>query len=358
MNDILLITTIAIFLSSFVSLFVFRKVAKIINLVDVPTNRKAHQGEIPLVGGLAIFIVVLSFVAISPSALTSSSVYVFCALALLALGVLDDYFDVSFKLRLIVQLLMTFAMMYLADLQLTALPNVFGPFDIQLGLFGAILTVIAVIGAVNCFNMIDGIDGLLGGIATVTFGSMCLLFYIAGDVDSGLLCLVIVAATIPYILMNLGVPLGQRFKVFMGDAGSTVIGFTVVWMLIEGSQGNDIAFSPVTGLWVAAVPIMDAISTICRRIKKGQSPFKPDREHLHHILMRLGLSPKHALIAICLFALLLASFGISAEVLEIPHYVMFWLFVVATCTYYYFMSHIWRITVRIRKYFNITTKYR
>ena len=139
----------------------------------------------------------------------------------------------------------------------------------------------------------------------------------------------------------------------MGDAGSTVIGFTVIWLLLEGSQGEVIALSPVTALWICALPIMDAVSTICRRIKKGQSPFKPDREHLHHIMQRLGIGPKKTLFVICSMGSLLAAVGVISEVYNVPEYIMFFAFLVIQYAYYRIMSSIWRVTVKIRRVLRI-----
>lgn len=118
----------------------------------------------------------------------------------------------------------------------------------------------------------------------MTFGALGYLFLIDGNTELALVCGLLVTAMIPYILLNLGFPLGRRFKVFMGEAGSIFIGFTVIWLLIEATQGvSSPPIRPVTALWVIALPLMDMVTIMVRRIRKGQSPFKPAREHLHHI---------------------------------------------------------------------------
>ena len=109
-----------------------------------------------------------------------------------------------------------------------------------------VITTLAVMGAINAFNMVDGIDGLLGGLATVTFASLGYLFWSGNQLDLFRFCFVIIIATIPYIMLNLGLPFGRRFKVFMGDAGSVFIGFTVIWLLINGTQGESPPLRPVT----------------------------------------------------------------------------------------------------------------
>ncbi|MDP5213580.1 UDP-N-acetylglucosamine--undecaprenyl-phosphate N-acetylglucosaminephosphotransferase [Pseudoalteromonas tunicata] len=351
-----MLNSVAIFFCSFFSLFLFRKFAHIINLVDTPSERKNHRGSVPLVGGLSIFVVVFSYLYVFPDTISSPYLYLLCAGTLLLVGVLDDYMDMSFKIRLLIQISISIIMMAFAGLVLIELGQILGPFSLNIGLIGYVATIITVVGAINAFNMVDGIDGLLGGLSVVTFASLGALFYINGQFSQASFCLVIIAATLPYILLNLGLPFGQRFKVFMGDAGSTVIGFTVVWLLIYGSQGEIKAIRPVTALWIAALPIIDAVSTIMRRIKKGHSPFKPDREHLHHILQRLGIGSKGTLAVICFIAAVLAVIGVLSEMYKVSEYLMFFLFLLVFYIYYSIICRIWRITVKLRRFFGITKK--
>lgn len=354
----MILTTIALFMCSFLSLFAFRKFAIYIDLVDQPNVRKHHTGPIPLVGGLAVFVVVFSYLVIYPDSISSTFIYLFCASVLLVIGVFDDLYDISFRLRLLVQAFISTLMMVFGELVFTNAGQIFGSFDLELSYFSYLVTVVVVVGAINAYNMVDGIDGLLGALAIITFASLGLLFYFNGQIQLAVFCMVVVAATIPYILMNLGIPLGQRFKIFMGDAGSTVIGFSVVWLLLEGSQSDNAAFNPVTGLWIAAIPIMDAISTIIRRIKKGQSPFKPDRQHLHHILQRLGIGPKMTLLVISMLGCCFALFGILAQLNAVPDYYMFYGFIFCLIVYHQIMVNIWRLTVRARRFFGVSKKQR
>jgi len=350
MEFFLIIIILSLFLFSFLSLFIFRKFAMFINLVDQPNARKHHCGAIPLVGGLAIFVVVFSYLIVFPDTITSSLLYLACASILLVVGVIDDLLDISFRIRLILQIVISVFMMVFGGLFFQTAGQLIGDFELNLSFFSYIFTVIAVVGAINAFNMVDGIDGLLGGLATVTFSSLGVLFYLNGEVELVAFCAVIVVSTIPYILMNLGFPFGQRFKVFMGDAGSTVIGFTVIWLLLEGSQsGSNRSLDPVIALWLAAIPIMDAVSTIIRRIRKGVSPFRPDREHLHHILQRIGLGPKMTLFVICIIASAFSCVGILAQVYDIQEYIMFYSFVVCLVIYNQIMQNIWKFTVIIRR---------
>ncbi|GAB6264355.1 UDP-N-acetylglucosamine--undecaprenyl-phosphate N-acetylglucosaminephosphotransferase [Photobacterium sp. R1] len=327
-----------VFFSSFAALFLLRKVAKRVGLVDQPNARKLHDGAVPLVGGLAICITLAQFLYYSPSILDDAGLYTLCIVILTVVGALDDKFDVSFKIRLLIQATLSVCMMYFAGLELHTLGNMVGFGKIDLGMFGYLVTVLAVIGAINAFNMVDGIDGLLGGLSIVTFGGLGIMLFHDGQLSLAYLCAIIIITIIPYILLNLGA-FGRRRKVFMGDAGSMLIGFTVIWFLLLASQnGSRPPLRPVTALWLIAVPLMDMAAIMIRRIKRGDSPFKPDREHLHHIFQRLGLNSTQTLIAICTIATLLSGVGIYGEIANVPEYVMFWLFIVGFVVYFILLS--------------------
>ncbi|MDD1782442.1 UDP-N-acetylglucosamine--undecaprenyl-phosphate N-acetylglucosaminephosphotransferase [Enterovibrio sp. ZSDZ35] len=340
------------FLLSFVLLFCFRKVAKRINLVDKPNARKLHTGAIPLVGGVSIYCAIALTSVLYVDMTNDDWLYLACGAVLIGIGVLDDKFDISFKVRLFVQAGISLAMIFAADLNLASLGSIAGNVPLFLpDWVSYFVTIIAVIGAINAFNMVDGIDGLLGGLASVSFGALAIMFWLSGDTALAISCLMFIAALIPYILLNLGIPLGPRFKVFMGDAGSMLIGFTVVWFLIRGSQNiHTDAIRPVAALWFIALPLMDMATIMTRRIRKGHSPFKPDREHLHHICQRIGLSSRMTLAVICALAAKFAGIGIIGEILLISETIMFIAFLLLFSVYFYVISHIFRITAKIRQW--------
>ncbi|MGI2219945.1 UDP-N-acetylglucosamine--undecaprenyl-phosphate N-acetylglucosaminephosphotransferase [Shewanella oncorhynchi] len=346
------ISVLFVFLVSFISLLVFRKIAKKIGLVDKPNERKHHTGQVPLVGGVSVFFSMMLILLLNSELLLAPHLYAGCSLILVAIGVIDDRYDISFKLRLIVQAGISILMIVLGERSLHNLGYLMGSEALQLPeLASYVLTLVAVIGAINAFNMVDGIDGLLGGLASVTFGGLGLLFYWHGMANSALFCALLVTAMLPYITLNLGFPFGQRFKVFMGDAGSIFIGFTVIWLLIVASQGERAtAIRPVTALWLIALPLMDMVCIMIRRIRKGQSPFKPDREHLHHICQRIGLSPFQSLLAICAAATLMAGIGIWSELAKIDEYIMFFAFLLTFVAYFTVLSNIWRITAFLNRH--------
>ncbi|WP_061007834.1 UDP-N-acetylglucosamine--undecaprenyl-phosphate N-acetylglucosaminephosphotransferase [Vibrio sp. CUB2] len=346
-----------IFFSSFATLFLMRKVAKRVGLVDKPNARKLHSGAIPLVGGISICLVLAQYLTFNPETIEYSWLYLTCICTLTIIGAVDDKIDLSFKIRMGIQAALSIAMMKIAGIELHSLGNMFGFGEISLGWFGGIITVLAVIGAINAFNMVDGIDGLLGGLSIVTFGALAFLLQVDSQHGLAYLCVVIIVAMLPYIFMNLGI-LGRERKVFMGDAGSMMIGFTVIWLLLGVSQTEQTEplMRPVTALWLIALPLMDMAAIMIRRVRRGNSPFKPDREHLHHIFQRLGLGPRQTLVAICTIALAFASFGIYGESSNLPEVVMFALFIGCFVGYATTLAYVWRITSYLRSKFGKSTQ--
>lgn len=321
------------FFFAFSSLFLLRKFARNINLVDKPDARKHHVGAIPLVGGIALYIVVTYYLLNNPDTFSFSWLYLTSITILIVMGVMDDKQGLSVKVRMLIELFVTLGMIYYADIQLHTLGNLFGYGKQGLGIFSVPITILGVIGTINAYNMVDGIDGLLGCLSLVSFAAIGYLLNSSQLAGLSYLCIVIIVALLPYILMNLGF-LGRERKVFMGDAGSMLIGFTVIWMLLQSSQNSDVfVIRPVTALWVIGIPLMDMVSTMIRRIRQGNSPFKPDREHLHHIFQRLGFSPRQTLVIICCISGVLAGFGVYGEVMHFPEYVMFYSYMLCFVLY-------------------------
>lgn len=339
-----------LFFFSFTTLFFLRKLAKRLDLVDKPNARKLHDGSIPLVGGISICLSLLYFLFNNPGIIPNTPLYAASITILVTVGALDDKFDISFKVRFFIQGVISLAMMSLGNIELHTIGNIFGTGEITLGRFGYVVTLLAIIGAINAFNMVDGIDGLLGGLSIVTFGGLGLMLTYDGQSNIAYLCWVIIIITTPYILLNLGA-LGRKHKVFMGDAGSMLIGFTVIWLLLLSSQnGTNPPLRPITALWLIAVPLMDMVAIMIRRIRRGDSPFKPDREHLHHIFQRLGLSSRQTLVIICLISAMYAAFGIYGELTGLSESIMFYSFIVCFLFYLTFLSNIWKVTSAIRKF--------
>jgi UDP-GlcNAc:undecaprenyl-phosphate GlcNAc-1-phosphate transferase len=317
---------VAVFFSALAVLFMARKVARKVGLVDKPNDRKFHQGHIPLVGGVSVYLSLWILYLMQPAWLPDFTLYMICATLLLAIGVLDDRYDLPVWPRVALQAAIA-VLMICNGLYLKNFGGILFGHQLILGLGGTVITVFAVWGAINAFNMVDGVDGLLGALSCVTFCALAVMFDNHGDTDMALWCLCLMVSCLPYLLLNLGVIWGRKFKVFMGDAGSTLLGFTVIWLLILGSQGEDKVMQPVTALWLIAIPLMDMLRVMIIRVRCGCSPFKPDRQHLHHILMSSGCSARRTVVIMVLLATLFASVGIMGEMLHIAEVASLLLFV-------------------------------
>ncbi|ENE4703560.1 UDP-N-acetylglucosamine--undecaprenyl-phosphate N-acetylglucosaminephosphotransferase [Salmonella enterica] len=340
---------ISIFLFTTIFIFLARKVAIKIGLVDKPNFRKRHQGVIPLVGGISVFAGICFMFGLSDYYIPHLSLYLICAGVLVFVGAMDDRFDISVKIRAVVQAVIAVVMMVIAKLHLGSLGYIFGPWELVLGPFGYFLTLFAVWAAINAFNMVDGIDGLLGGLSSVSFAAMGLILWFDGQTSLAMWCFAMIAAILPYIMLNLGI-LGRRYKVFMGDAGSTLIGFTVIWLLLETTQGKTHSISPVTALWIIAIPLMDMVAIMYRRLRIGMSPFSPDRQHIHHLVMRAGFTSRQAFVLITLAAAILAGVGVTAEYSHfVPEWVMLVLFLLAFFLYGYCIKRAWKVARFIKR---------
>jgi UDP-GlcNAc:undecaprenyl-phosphate GlcNAc-1-phosphate transferase len=326
----LIITT---FCFAFIAIKFFKPVAIEVGLVDKPCQRKQHSGHIPLIGGISIFLAVLAASLLWLPSTLELRMYLIASAMMVFIGALDDKFDLRVRVRIVGQIIIASLMIYGVGGYISNLGNLFALGDINLGPFGIFFTYVGIIVVINAYNMIDGIDGLIGSLSVNTFTSIALLFLISGQTDYLSYPLILATATLPYLMFNLGLFKKDTKKIFMGDAGSMFVGLSVIWLLTMGTQGEQASFRPVTALWICAIPLMDMLAIVVRRYKNGKSPFKPDRDHLHHMLQRAGLSPKQTLIVISSVAVLLSAFGIVGEFYQFPEYVMLTSFLVVFSMY-------------------------
>jgi UDP-GlcNAc:undecaprenyl-phosphate GlcNAc-1-phosphate transferase len=277
-----------------IAIVILRRYAITFGWVDHPSTRKQHVGKVPLVGGIAIFMGVTVGAACYGQLQWFEKSLLATALLLTLLGALDDRFDLSVRGRLVIQTISIITVIGASGIYIQTFGNLFGH-EVRLGWLGPPITVIAIIGLLNAFNMMDGIDGLAGSLALVSIASI-VMFSGTDTLRSSLILLVLLGtASLPYLLWNLGV-IGN--KIFLGDAGSMLIGYLLAWALIHLSQGPQAHLSPVDVLWCVGLPVSDTLAVMWRRMRQGKSPFKPDRGHIHHILLKEGLSPRATLLAL------------------------------------------------------------
>lgn len=293
-----------------IAIFSMRPWARKVGLVDRPNERKHHKGSVPLIGGICFFLgtlVGLSYLGYLDGFVMS---LMMGSALMVAAGVADDICDVSVRTRILVEAAIIGLVILSSGIYIDSLGEVLPGVSLSLGLLGVPVTIIALIGLINAFNMLDGIDGLAASVAMVAICAI-LVYGDAGWSVPGvaLLLPVLFAALVPYLCVNLGWPDGR--KVFMGDAGSTLIGFMIGWSIIYLShpQAGGGHLAPADVLWCVAVPVLDTFGVMYRRIRQGRSPFSADRQHIHHLLIDAGLSPRRALLAIVLLSTSLAALG-------------------------------------------------
>ncbi|NQY88448.1 MAG: UDP-N-acetylglucosamine--undecaprenyl-phosphate N-acetylglucosaminephosphotransferase [Colwellia sp.] len=322
----LVATALTSFCFAFLAIKFFKPVAIDMGLVDKPNERKQHSGHIPLIGGISIFIAVLAASLLWLPNTLELRMYLIASAMMVFIGVLDDKFDLRVRVRIIGQIIIASLMIYGVGGYISNLGNLFGLGDITLGPMGVLFTYVAIIVVINAYNMIDGIDGLIGSLSINTFTSIAILFIMSGQTNYLSYPLILATATIPYLMFNLGVfekLLGKETKkIFMGDAGSMFVGLSVIWLLTMGTQGEQTSFRPVTALWICAIPLMDMLAIVARRYKNGKSPFKPDRDHLHHIFQRIGFSSQQTLVLISTVAVAFSAIGLAGEYFNIAESIM------------------------------------
>lgn len=289
-----------IFLVSVIACWSLARLAPQLKLLAVPGEHRAHRVPTPMVGGIAIYAAIClgalldgSFKALLP-----------CLLLLCVVGVLDDRYALPSLFRLVAQGVAAYLMVELTGVQLQDLGYLFS-FDSKalLNAWSTPMTVFAVIGVINAVNMSDGIDGLAGSLVALTLIALLML----GNPNIGFI-LITLAALAGFLFWNLRVGRNSA-RIFMGDAGSTMLGLLLAYLLIQHSQFKS-GIWPVTALWLLALPLIDAVAVLIVRPLRGKSPFAADRIHYHHQLIDRGVSVNATLLIALTVQVLLIILGI------------------------------------------------
>lgn len=317
-------------------------------LLDHPDGRKQHADPTPMVGGLAMLIALLVAAQIFLPAYASQNQPLFIATFIALLGVLDDRFGIKALPRLAAQAMLAIGMVYWTGIQLHELGDLTFSGNIELGALSIPMTVIGVVGVINAVNFSDGLDGLAGGLVLVAVGFLLVFSLRAGGGVLSLELITLLGVLLGFWVLNARYFRRSKAAVFMGDAGSMFLGFLLAWYFIKLSQGDGRILSPVTTLWIFALPLFDTVGIMLRRILRGRSPFAADREHLHHIFLHAGFSVCKTVSIMLLLALVLGLIGFIGEVSRVPEAVMFWLFIALFGFYFVVMMHAWKVMRWVR----------
>lgn len=283
------------FLVSLVLVPVVIRVFKSINLLDIPDNRKVHIVSTPSLGGIAIYFgVFLSILfAFNLAELSSHKFLIAASMMIFLLGVRDDLSSLLAKHKLLVQVFSGFLVIYLGGVKLNGLEGLFGIYSFP-WFFDEIFTLFVIVIMTNSYNLIDGIDGLAGTIGLVISVFFAWVFISSGMVTDAGIALGIAGGLLGFLLYN-----WYPSKIFMGDTGSMTSGFMLTVLLIKFLSIPSLEtigiHSPIsTGVALFIIPIYDTLRVIIIRFFSGKHPLAPDNNHIHHILLKLGLNHAQA----------------------------------------------------------------
>ncbi|WP_018617285.1 MraY family glycosyltransferase [Segetibacter koreensis] len=284
------------FLITFTVIPAIITVAKVKKLYDEPDDkRKLHKEPIPSLGGLGMFIgfIFSILLTVSFSSEAPEFQYYFAAfLIIFFLGMKDDIIIISPIKKFLGQIIAAGILIYKAKLVITNMHGLFGIYQINTA-FSYILTAFSLVVIINAFNLIDGVDGLAGSLGLISSAVFGTFFLINGNIPYAVLSFTFAGSLVAFLIYNF-----HPAKIFMGDTGSLIIGLINSILVIKFIEtGSTYSFYPVTaspaiGFGILLIPLLDTLRVFSIRIMNGNSPFKPDRNHIHHLLLNNGYNHK------------------------------------------------------------------
>lgn len=297
MLEIIFSFVMAFFLT-YLALPVVIRIALKQQLVDVANERKSHVGTIPSFGGVGIFLSIFLVTMIwTPETYFDQLRYILCALVIVFLvGAKDDIDPISPLSKLMGQLVSISILIFLADIRISQLYGLLGIYDIPYWI-SVVVSTLFYIFIINSFNLIDGINGLSSSIAILSSSLFGIWFFATGHFGFSMMAFAVAGATLAFLKYNI-----TPARIFMGDTGSLVLGTICGVLTIKFLEVNSyltlsqfkIDNAPVIALAIVIVPAFDTVRVFVLRVLKGQSPFVPDKNHIHHLLIDTGLSHMQA----------------------------------------------------------------
>ncbi len=322
------------FLVTASSLLLLHPVASRIGLLDHPGGRKHHQNPTPMVGGLGIYLGLLCIALVSASLPDRYIILLAVAGIVLLSGVIDDLRELRVSLRFAIHGIAGGLMISLTDLRLETLGDLAftGPILLT-GWLAITFTIFAVLGVINAINMSDGMDGLSAGMVAISLIFLSIAALSSGHESVLHFNLLLLMALLAFLLLNFRVGARHGALVYLGDSGSTLLGFLVAWLMIDASQGSNAFIAPSYALWFLAVPLLDTVSLLILRPLRGQSPFQASHDHLHHRLLAKGYSRTQTVLILYAVAAFLAGIGLAAHLADVREGFMFLAFLALFAAY-------------------------
>lgn len=292
-NPILVIAGV-FFLTAFITAFFIPavvRVAKIKQLVDVPNGRTSHKGNVPSLGGFAVFAAVslVLLLVVDFNQCFHCQIFLVGLLIIFFIGLKDDIIVIDPYKKLLAELLAATLLVVYGGVQFTSLHGFLGVYSIE-PLFGAALTIFVIIVITNSFNLIDGIDGLASGVGIIASITLGIWFVLVNEYQLAIISFAIIGGFSTFFYFNIS---QGRNKIFMGDTGSLILGFSLAYLIIHFNELNtlpqkyNIASAPAVSIGILIVPLFDTLRVFLVRTFRGKSPFSPDKGHVHHRLLFL-----------------------------------------------------------------------
>ncbi len=299
---------------SFLSTPLVKSLANHVGAIDVPKdNRRMHTVPIPRMGGLAIFIgFLLSVLIFSKEIDRGLQSILLGAIVLVILGVFDDKYALGAKLKLFIQLLAAAIVVFYGDLRIDRLTNPFGSSLYSywdFGVFSYPITIIWIVAITNAVNFIDGLDGLACGVSCISSVNLLVIALLVSDLEVSIIMAALTGACLGFVPYNF-----NPAKIFMGDTGSTFLGFMLATVSIQGLFKAYTAISFIVPFLLLGLPIFDICFAVIRRVASGKSPMEADRGHFHHRLIDMGFSQKQS---VAIAYVLTGILGLAAVLLTV-----------------------------------------
>ncbi|NLZ47269.1 MAG: undecaprenyl/decaprenyl-phosphate alpha-N-acetylglucosaminyl 1-phosphate transferase [Clostridiales bacterium] len=287
---------------------IIKKLAIKFNVMDVPkSNRKVHKKPIPLLGGLAIYIPFVLLTLTKKSALTDAEIGIVLGATIIIIGgILDDKWDLTPYEKLFFQLMAAVVLLIMGvNIQLIANPFTNDISYLDIGYLSIPITIVWVVGITNAMNLIDGLDGLSAGVSLISTITIFLIALTKDRSSAMYLTAILMGAITGFLPYNF-----NPASIFLGDTGSQLLGFLLAAISMEGAIKSATIFSVVVPILTMGLPIFDTIFAIIRRKINGRPIMEPDRGHLHHRLLNLGLSQRRVVLIMYLISALLSGLAI------------------------------------------------
>lgn len=299
---LLVIVTTLIF--TLLIMFFVKKLANHIGAMDIPDKRKVHTKPMPRLGGLGIYLGFLfGYILFGVQSVQMNSILIGSFIIILT-GIIDDIKPINAKTKLICQILAACILIFYGNILLDKI-TAFGLY-IKFGFLAYPITILFVVGCINIINLIDGLDGLSGGTCAIFYITIGIIMFLKGNINglAASLTFIMLGSTIGFLYHNF-----YPAKIFSGDSGSMFQGFMIATISLLGFKTATI-MSLFVPILILGIPILDTLFAIIRRLLKKQPIFLPDKSHLHHQILKLGLSHRNTVLVIYAMNALFAASSI------------------------------------------------